>query len=63
MEVEARGVLGRVVITSGEDFFKLFVGEFAGLFEAVDSLPYIPNGQQKWTSLGVILYPVRGYHQ
>ena len=38
VEVESRGVLGRVVITHGEDFFKLLVSKFAGLFEAADSL-------------------------
>ena len=38
VEVESWGVLGRVVVTSGEDFFKLLVGKFAGLFEAVDGL-------------------------
>ena len=38
MEVETWGVLGGVVITSDEDLFKLLVGKFASLFEAVDSL-------------------------
>ena len=38
VDVEAWGVLGRVVVTSGKDLFKLLVGEFAGLFETVDGL-------------------------
>ena len=38
VEVETRGVLRGVVITSGEDLFKLLVGKLSGLFEAVDSL-------------------------
>ena len=38
VEVETQGVIGGVVITSGEDLFKLLVGNFAGLFKAVYSL-------------------------
>ena len=37
VEVESPGAIGKVVVTNGEDFFKLLVGKFTGLFEAVDS--------------------------
>ena len=42
VEVETQGVIGGVVITSGEDLFKLLVGKFSGLFEAIDSLTNFP---------------------
>ena len=38
MQVETRGVFGRVEITSGKDLFKFFVGKFSGLFETINGL-------------------------
>ena len=38
MEIQARSILGREIPSSGEDFFKLLVGKFASLLEAVHGL-------------------------
>ena len=38
MEIQARRILGREVPSSGKDFFKLLVGKFPSLLEAVHGL-------------------------